>query len=308
MTFQIKRPQSFMVAAFIFCFTAVTQAASLPGPLVSSKWLSENKGNVTLLDVRANTKSFSGRGHISGAALIDFKKIRATKVIDGKKVPAMLLDKASFEKMMRDSGVSNEKPVVITYPNDTIIFATRLYWNLMYHGHKRIAILNGGNYKWFREKRGLDRSVRRSVTGDFIASEGDKALLATRQDVLQAKRDGKQLLDARSQAFYLGAVKKKSVVKAGHIPGAKSLPQELLEDRMGMNSFNSIKTLKQVTKALNVDESNPTITYCNSGLQASGSWFVMHELLGNKNVKLYDGSMLEWAADERADVVGIRRD
>lgn len=75
-----------------------------------------------------------------------------------------------------------------------------------------------------------------------------------------------------------------------------------------MNSFNSIKTLKQVTKALNVDESNPTITYCNSGLQASGSWFVMHELLGNKNVKLYDGSMLEWAADERADVVGIRRD
>jgi len=33
--------------------------------------------------------------------------------------------------------------------------------------------------------------------------------------------------------------------------------------------------------------------------QASGGWFVLHELLGNKNVKLYDGSMHQWTAENR---------
>ena len=41
-----------------------------------------------------------------------------------------------------------------------------------------------------------------------------------------------------------------------------------------------------------------TITYCNSGHLASGGWFMMHELMGNKNVKLYDGSMHEWTLEK----------
>ena len=45
-------------------------------------------------------------------------------------------------------------------------------------------------------------------------------------------------------------------------------------------------------KGLNPDV--PTVTYCDSGHLSTGQWFIMHELLGNKNVKQYDGSMHEW--------------
>jgi len=294
-----------LLAISLVFFSGLLRAAHLPGPLVSTEWLTENKNDVTLLDIRANTKSFVGRGHIPGASVVDFKLIRAERVIDGRKVPAMQIGKMDFEKMMRSSGVDNDKPVVITYPEGAVIFATRLYWSLKYYGHQHISILDGGTTKWFRERRGFEKQVQPVARGDFSATNGDDSLLASREDVLNAEKQGVQLLDARSQAFYLGTVKKSSVKKAGHIQGAKPFPQGLLEDPMGINSFTSATTINNLLAVLDVDKSKPTITYCNSGLQAAGNWFVMHELLGNKNTKLYDGSMLEWAADKSSPVEGV---
>jgi len=45
-----------------------------------------------------------------------------------------------------------------------------------------------------------------------------------------------------------------------------------------------------------IDENNKKIiTYCDTGVLATHGWFVMSELLGYKNVKVYDGSMREYA-------------
>ena len=294
-----------LLTVSLMCFSGLLRAGHLPGPLVSTEWLAENKSGVTLLDIRANTKSFVGRGHIPGANVVDFKLIRAERRLEGRKVPAMQIGKVAFEKMMRSSGVSDEKLVVITYPEGAVIFATRLYWSLKYYGHQHISILDGGTTKWFRERRGFEKKRQKNSRGDFTATDGDSSILASRADVLNAGKQGVQLLDARSQGFYLGTVKKKSVKKAGHISGAKLFPQALLEDSMGINAFTSTATIENLVKVLEVDKSKPTITYCNSGLQASGNWFVVSEILGNKNVKLYDGSMLEWGADKSNPVEGV---
>jgi|GEM_PF-3162347 len=40
-------------------------------------------------------------------------------------------------------------------------------------------------------------------------------------------------------------------------------------------------------------------TWGVNAVTASGGWFIQHELLGNKNVKLYDGSMHEWTLEKR---------
>jgi thiosulfate/3-mercaptopyruvate sulfurtransferase len=294
-----------MLAIALVCFSGLLRAAHLPGPLVSSEWLAENMNNVTLLDIRANNKSFVGRGHIPSATFVDLKLIRAPRMVDGKKVPAMLIGKVAFEKMMRAAGVSDNKAVVITYPEGAVIFATRLYWSLKYYGHQHISILDGGTIKWFRERRGYEKQPQAIERGSFSATDGNASLLASRDDVLNAEEQGVQVLDARSQAFYLGTVKKQSVKQAGHISGAKPFPQGLLENSNGINAFSSLATIENLAGALGVDESKSTITYCNSGLQASGSWFVMHELLGNKNTKLYDASMLEWAIVEKNQVKGV---
>lgn len=57
--------------------------------------------------------------------------------------------------------------------------------------------------------------------------------------------------------------------------------------------------LQEIAKELEIDAGTNLITYCNSGQLASGSWFLFSELLGNKNVKLYDGSMHQWTAEKR---------
>jgi thiosulfate/3-mercaptopyruvate sulfurtransferase len=36
------------------------------------------------------------------------------------------------------------------------------------------------------------------------------------------------------------------------------------------------------------------IAYCRIGERSAHTWFVLHELLGQENVKNYDGSWTEW--------------
>ena len=49
--------------------------------------------------------------------------------------------------------------------------------------------------------------------------------------------------------------------------------------------------------------SREVILYCDTGRLASGWWFYLSEVLGYKNVKMYDGSSQEWAGDPKAPMV-----
>jgi thiosulfate/3-mercaptopyruvate sulfurtransferase len=47
----------------------------------------------------------------------------------------------------------------------------------------------------------------------------------------------------------------------------------------------------------------PLINYCNTGHTAALNWFVLSEVLGRPNVRLFDGSMSQWSQDPRRPVV-----
>ena len=49
-------------------------------------------------------------------------------------------------------------------------------------------------------------------------------------------------------------------------------------------------------KSQGVPDQGSVIAFCNTGHWATLDWFVMSELLGNKDARMYDGSMLEWTA------------
>ena len=40
-----------------------------------------------------------------------------------------------------------------------------------------------------------------------------------------------------------------------------------------------------------------TVAFCNTGHWAATNWFAQSEVLGQKNVKLYAGSMVDWTQD-----------
>ena len=56
-------------------------------------------------------------------------------------------------------------------------------------------------------------------------------------------------------------------------------------------------TLSQAYAAIGVTPDKPVIVYCGKGLRSTNTWFVLKYVLGYPDVKVYDGSFSEWAAD-----------
>jgi thiosulfate/3-mercaptopyruvate sulfurtransferase len=80
--------------------------------------------------------------------------------------------------------------------------------------------------------------------------------------------------------------------RAGHIPGAKSIPwaQAVKED----GTFKTADELRDLYGGKGVLSGDPIIAYCRIGERSAHTWFVLHELLGEQDVKNYDGSWTEW--------------
>ncbi len=306
------------IAAAATLLTLGAQAdVSLPGPVVNAQWLASHLDEVTVLDVRSDVDAFGGApeyevnekagaktlvtvgGHIPKALLVDFDRTRSSRMVDGRKVDKMLPDKATFEALMQDVGLRAAKPIVITANGQTvdeIDMAARLYWSLKVYGEDRLAILDGGDAGWLAAGQALVSDKTATVKGDWKATAERRELLAEAADVEQAAAAKQQLVDARPLPQYLGLTFKKPLVTAGgHVAGARNLPTDVhTKSAGGAQVFLTPAEYRGVMKLQGIDATAPSISYCNTGHLASGAWFVMSEVLGNKNVKLYDGSMHDW--------------
>ncbi len=184
--------------------------------------------------------------------------------------------------------------------NLDMTMATRLYWQLKYYGHDRVAILNGGMAAWLNGDYEATTNSAEVEPGDWQAGTVNKAIYADSNEVATAVNQGNvQLIDNRPLSQYIGLHKKSYVHAKGHIPGALSYPNELFTEASAPAMFIDKDTVTLLMKKLGVDPGKPSITYCNSGHLASGGWFILYEIMGNKNVKLYDGSMHQWTLEKR---------
>ena len=317
----MKRMKKLFAAFTLFFLITPSQALELPGPLVESGWLADNFGQVVILDVRKDIDSFTSQarmrkdkktgqlsivsvgGHIEGARLVNYKKVRATRSVDGKDVTRMLPAQADFESLMQQLGLSNDSTVLIVskgMSGSDLTMAARLYWQLKYFGHDRVAILNGGMAQWLLDGRKVVRAASDPAKGDWRATATRKEMLASSADVAAAVENGDvQLIDNRPLSAYMGTWKTSYVYDKGHIPGAKPFPNELMASVSVPAKFPSADALRQLYTGMQLDAAADSITYCNSGQLAAGGWFIQHELLGNGKTRLYDGSMHQWTLEKR---------
>jgi thiosulfate/3-mercaptopyruvate sulfurtransferase len=119
----------------------------------------------------------------------------------------------------------------------------------------------------------------------------------------QASQSGRAtLIDARPATFFTGKVKHDKALAYGHIPGARSVDSALLYDPQ----TNRLKPKDELARAFADVPAGPATSYCNTGHWAATDWFVLSEVLGRKDVKLYPGSMVEWTSDTRRPVESQR--
>ena len=316
-----------LLAFVLTGLASLVQAITLPGPVVSADWLSNNLSDVQVIEVRTDLASYlrnpefdtdkkTGKkflvevgGHITNSTLLDFKKVRVERLVDGKKIKFLIPEKADFEKLVQSLGINSDKPIVLVpigQDMSDIDEALRAYWSFKVYGEDQVAVLDGGIAGWLGEGREYVTTNAQKATGNWSAKAYRKELIASSDDVAAASKAGKpQLLDARQPAQYLGLAKRPDVLTFGHIAGSKELAPELLaKPSNGALYFWQKNTYDALMAANGLSVKGPTIAYCNTGHLAAGGWFVMSELVGNKSTKLYDGSLYLWTLEGRP-LVGV---
>jgi thiosulfate/3-mercaptopyruvate sulfurtransferase len=178
-------------------------------------------------------------------------------------------------------------------------FAAYTYWYLKYYGHNDVVLMNGPREKWISEGKPTSTEVPSYEPVKFEAYKPDDSIRALRGEVLDSLGSGTKLVDVRSPAEYSGELiamagyEQEGAQRAGHIPGAASVPwaQAVKED----GTFKSADELRELYEGKGVvDGDTPIIAYCRIGERSAHTWFVLHELLGQDDVKNYDGSWTEW--------------
>ena len=267
-----------------------------PELLVSTDWVKEHLGQpgIKLVEVDVDTKAYEA-GHIEGAVGFNWQTQLQDQVVRD------ILSKEQFEKLMGAAGISNRDTVVL-YGDNNNWFAAYALWLFKIYGHKDVRLMDGGRVKWLNESdKQLVLTKTQVSPARYEAREPDLALRSRVTDVIRAVESGSHnLVDVRSADEYTGKVLappglSETAQRAGHIPGAKSVPWSTAVKPDG--SFKSADELRKIYLGnAGVDTSRPTIAYCRIGERSSHTWFVLKYLLGLDDVRNYDGSWTEYGS------------
>jgi thiosulfate/3-mercaptopyruvate sulfurtransferase len=260
--------------------------------LVDTQWVEEhlNDDSIRIVEVDENPALYA-ESHIPGAIGFDWQKDLQDQV------KRDFLGPEDFGNLFGSRGISNEHTVVL-YGDRNNWFAAYTYWYLRYYGHDDVRLVNGPREKWIAEGRPTTTDLPAFAPTTFTAQPGDPAIRAMRDEVMASLGDGKKLVDVRSPQEYSGELiamagyEQEGAQRGGHIPGAASVPwsQAVRED----GTFKSREELEQLYGGKGVLTGDPIIAYCRIGERSAHTWFVLHELLGQGDVKNYDGSWTEW--------------
>ena len=262
--------------------------------LVEPEWLEQhlNDDTIRIVEVDENPALYT-EAHIPGAIGFDWRLDLQDQV------KRDFLDPEEFGALFGSRGISNDHQVIL-YGDRNNWFAAYTYWYLKYYGHDNVKLLNGPRERWIAEGRPTTTDPPNYSASTFTAQPGDESIRAKRDEVLGALRDAHQLVDVRSPQEYSGELiampgyENEGAQRAGHIPGAKSIPwaQAVKED----GTFKSADELSDLYGGKGVLGGEPIIAYCRIGERSAHTWFVLHELLGLQDVKNYDGSWTEYGS------------
>ncbi len=261
--------------------------------LVTADWVAENINNphVAIVEVDEDTTLYA-QGHIENAITFNWRE----DLQDGLRRD--IISKEGFEALLSKNGIANDSTVVL-YGGNNNWFAAYAYWYFKLYGHQDVRLLDGGRKRWELDARPFVTATPTRTATRYVAKDQDLSLRAFRDEVVAAI-GVKNIVDVRSPAEFSGELaapahlpQEGGQVK-GHVPSAKNIPWSKAANEDG--TFKSQDELKDIYTSAGVDLAKDTIAYCRIGERSAFSWFVLHELLGVKNVKNYDGSWTEYGS------------
>jgi thiosulfate/3-mercaptopyruvate sulfurtransferase len=261
--------------------------------LVTADWAEENLNSpgVVFVEVDEDTEVYDS-GHIEGAVKLDWK----TELQD--QVRRDFVNKEQFEALLGQKGIGNDDTVVL-YGGNNNWFAAYAYWYFKLYGHDDVRLLDGGRKKWELDGRDLSKDTVSRPQTTYTAKDQDTSIRAFRDEAVDAIGK-KNLIDVRSPDEFSGKLlapahlPQEQSQRGGHIPTALNVPWSKAANEDG--TFKSDDELRKLYAEAGLDDAKDTIAYCRIGERSSHTWFALHELLGEQDVKNYDGSWTEYGS------------
>jgi len=279
--------------------------------LVTPEWLRDNLSSCKVLDCswyllpqmapRDAHKEFEAK-RIPSSLFFDIDVI-SDKTSD---LPHMMPLATDFSSHCERLGISRTSHVVV-YDGKGQFSSARAWKMFKAFGHDKVSILDGGFPAWEAAGAPVDSSSA-SVTDSAGAKSqyqcemvaGSVVSMAEVEAMLAAKTH--QIVDARPRPRFEGAAPEpRPGIESGHIEGSLCLPWTDVLTPAG--AFKSEGELREVLSANKVDASKPCAVTCGSGVSAC-IIAVALDIVGNKQVPLFDGAYCEWKTAGKQTVKG----
>lgn len=266
-----------------------------PGMLVSAEWLKRHRTDSGVVILQAErTRAAYDSAHVAGARFVAMNDFTTTRGDILTELPPVAQLEALFESL----GIGNTSRVVLygeTLP------VTRLFFTFDYLGlGDRVSVLDGGLAAWSDARGEVGTAAAAPAERKSLRVHPRPELVADAAWV-NAHRKGRNilLLDTRSKEEYDGTKAEEGVARPGHIPGAVQFDWTTT---IAGGRFRDKRELGRLFAAAGATSGKEVVTYCRVGTRASAVYFAAR-LLGYR-VRLYDGSMNEWAGRRELPVVG----
>ena len=285
---------TFKLFGVLLCLAWLLPAQAAP-IYVDADWLEQrlDDPSIVLVDMATDQTQYQ-RFHIPGAVYLPFGAL----VQRQRSGVTLRVPDQRLYQVLGFFGIDADKHVVV-YDDMGGLNASRLFWELERIGHEKVSVLEGGLVDWIQSGRKIEAKPNepQRVTYTPKGAEG-RANEIDLAAVKAASSEGSAaILDVRTPEEYNCDPRNK---RSGHIPGAKlwSWDQAVQFDN-GFKPAPVPELMASLEAAGVTDKSKPVITYCRSGHRASQSYLALRAL-GFEDVRLYDGSILEYERDMSA--------
>jgi thiosulfate/3-mercaptopyruvate sulfurtransferase len=270
-------------------------------PLVSTQWLADHlkDPNLRVLDasfklpgVTPLPKDDFVSVHIPGAAFFDVDAVSD----HSSSLPHMFPAAEQFGRDVGLLGIGNDSTVVV-YDAGGWVAAPRAWWMFLSFGHTNVRVLDGGLKKWLAEGRPVATGAVTPKPQPFTAKFDAARVRSMQQMIGNLESKAEQVIDARPRERFEGSVPEpRPGLRAGHIPGAHSVPYGGLFDST-TGAMKPLEDLRAAFSGAGIDLKKPIVTSCGSGVSAGVLTLALYRL-GVADSSLYDGSWAEWGAED----------